>query len=173
MKTRDILILLFVSIICNNRVQSTVWPHPEFRVDKPNDLIHTYLPQTPPWSHDATLVVTTILLLVYRKKVNWRRLFVMLLVFYTLRAIFITCTTLPTVDGKNECKHDTVGACTDYFFSGHTSYNLIASYQIGSPVFPWWPLVSTFITAMSRYHYTIDVLMPWVFLGLMTAPALR
>jgi hypothetical protein len=154
-----------------------IWPHPKYRLDKPNDIVHTYLPELPGWASDVTVVVTGLLLFMYRKRVKVDKLLGMLFMFYTVRLIFIMSTTLPRVNGRNDCENADgvfkLGDCTDYFFSGHTLLNLVVSYNIGAPVFPLWPMVTSMITAASREHYTIDVLMPWVMLGLATAPALR
>jgi hypothetical protein len=146
-------------------------------MDKPNDIIHRYIPEIPAWTNDITVVITIILLFVNRKKVRLDKMLVTLTAFYMVRLVFVMSTTLPRVDGTNGCKESdhliTVGDCTDYFFSGHTLFNVVATYNIGAPVFPLWSIVTSVITAASREHYTIDVLMPWVMLGLATAPALR
>lgn len=173
METKTLIIILVVVFLCNTRMRSLVWPHPKYPMDRANDLIHTHLPKIPQWTQDATLVVTASLLVMYRGRVNWRKMVGMLILFYSVRLVCIMSTTLPRIDGRNDCKNGGTGDCTDYFFSGHTAFNLVASYSIGAPVFPWWPLVATTVTAMSREHYTIDVLMPWVLLGLTTAPALK
>ena len=177
METKYLILLLVILNLCNKFARRTVWPHPKYRMDKPNDIIHRYVPKIPGWTSDFTGVITTILLFLYRKNVRFDKMIVMLVIFYLVRLVFVMSTTLPRVNGENHCKGSDhilkAGDCTDYFFSGHTIMNLVASYHIGAPVFPLWPIVTSVITAASREHYTIDVLMPWVMLGLSTAPAMR
>ena len=177
METKYLILAYIAVCLCNKLVRRTMWPHPRYRMDKPNDILHTYTPEIPGWTSDVTMVITGILLFLYRKNVRFDKMLVMLIIFYLVRLVFVVSTTLPRVNGKNHCNGEDCifkpGDCTDYFFSGHTLLNLVASYHIGSPVFPAWPAVASLVTVASREHYTIDVLMPWVMLGLATAPALR
>ena len=177
METKYLILVYIVVCLCNKFARRTVWPHPKYRMDKPNDVVHTHLPSVPRWTNDLTSVITGILLFLYRKDVQFDKMLVMLVMFFVVRLIFVLSTTLPRVNGKNHCEGEDgvmrAGDCTDYFFSGHALFNLVASYHIGTPVFPVWPAVASLITAASREHYTIDVLMPWVMLGLATAPPLR
>ena len=177
METKYLILLLVILNVCNKYARTTLWPHPRYRMDKPNDIIHTHLPEIPDWASEVAGAITGILLFVYRKNVRFDKMLRMLVIFYLLRLLFVMSTTLPRVNGANHCKGSDhplkPGDCTDYFFSGHMVFNLVAAYHIGAPVFPLWPMVASLITVASKEHYTIDVLMPWVLLGLSTAPAMR
>lgn len=130
------------------------------RFIKPNgndikDIGHTYLPKIPYCMNDALAVVTLILLALNFKKIDFKKYFLFLAVMYTFRFLTSWVTVLPHPDKSIKSTHD-------YIFSGHTTFNIVSSYFIGSPVWPAWPIVTSIGTVASRTHYTIDVLLAWI-----------
>ena len=97
---------------------------------------------------------------------------------------FGTVTTFPTADVKlvpheptvatrmspssKECElKPPFGFCNDYIFSGHSAFNIVSSYHIGSPLWPVWPAVTSLFSIASREHYSVDVVIAWIIFAAM------
>lgn len=122
---------------------------------KIKDMGHIYLPKIPYYMNDALAVITAVLIIINFKKINFKKYLLFLAVMYTFRFFTSWVTVLPHPDKNIENTHD-------YIFSGHTTFNIVSSFFIGSPVWPAWPIVTSLGTVASRTHYTVDVLLAWI-----------
>lgn len=123
------------------------------------------------WIDDVIVLLMGVILLVNFKNVNFLETSKAVTFFYSLRLLCILTTQLADPEKKNHCKahnHKRLGACTDKFFSGHTSIMLILASAL-SMAFPKYKIfywIMTMFVSMfaiiTRDHYTIDVIMPWV-----------
>lgn len=164
------VILLLILLICNARARTVLWPPNKYSYSRMNDRGHNILPKLPIWLADFTLFITCIFAFIYRKKLNFHSITIVLIMFYISRIICIASTVLPKIDGNNSGPR-LLSDSGDYIFSGHTTFNLILSYAIGAPIYPLWPLLTSAISVSTRDHYTIDVVLPWILLWfLKTSP---
>lgn len=84
----------------------------------------------------------------------------MLILMFSFRALSNYVTTIPS---SKECElKPPFGFCNDYIFSGHSAFNIVSSYHIGSPLWPVWPAVTSLFSIASREHYSVDVVIAWI-----------
>ena len=89
----------------------------------------------------------------------------MFILMYTFRALSNYVTTIPS---SKECElKPPFGFCNDYMFSGHSAFNIVSSYHVGSPLWPVWPLITSLFSIASREHYSVDVVIAWVIFAAM------
>ena len=89
----------------------------------------------------------------------------MLILMFSFRALSNYVTTIPS---SKECLlKPPFGFCNDYIFSGHSAFNIVSSYHIGSPLWPIWPAVTSLFSIASREHYSVDVVIAWIIFAAM------
>ena len=131
------------------------------------DMGFKFLPNFEQYEHlpDYVLIVPVLFLLS-----NWpswstnkRNSYLKLLtIMYFARALCNAVTILPYTKEK-PCKiRPGFGYCNDYKFSGHTTLNLVTSNFVGAPLWPLWPVLTSFVSVITRDHYTIDVVIAWI-----------
>ena len=80
---------------------------------------------------------------------------------YAFRSLTTSATQLP------HTKHSEAGVVNysnDFLFFRGTPYNVVASYFAGG-IFPYYPILSSFLTVATREHYTVDVVLAWIIFG--------
>lgn len=128
------------------------------------DVGHEVLPRTSESTNDFQLVLTA-LMLVWKlpgwesSKINSYLTFLIVMYFFRLLTTYVT--TLP-VPPDRDCKKGLLTNCNDFIFSGHTTFNIVTSYFIGTPIWPIWPMITSVGAVASREHYTVDVLLAWL-----------
>lgn len=133
--------------------------------DKIYDIGHEVLPNLSKYHRigDIALFVPIIALLFSIPKwsnKNTESYFKILGLMYIFRGLCNSVTTYPSV---NKCVFKPpFGFCNDYMFSGHTTFNVVSSYFIGTPLWPIWPIFSSLFAVASREHYTVDIFIAWI-----------
>ena len=133
--------------------------------DKIYDIGHKVLPNLSKYHRigDIALFVPIIALLFSIPKwsnKNTESYFKILGLMYIFRGLCNSVTTYPSV---NKCVFKPpFGFCNDYMFSGHTTFNVVSSYFIGTPLWPIWPIISSLFAVASREHYTVDIFIAWI-----------
>jgi len=118
--------------------------------------------------HDLTGVIPTIFL-----AYNWFRpggwtdavknRYVLTLTFmYAARAMTNIVTQFPAAKPGTCTPNPPLSFCTDYMFSGHTTYNIVTSYFSGGVLYPVYPILASLTTIATREHYSVDVLVAWI-----------
>lgn len=95
--------------------------------------------------------------------INKRNSYLMFMsVIYFARAACNLVTVLPYTKEK-PCKiRPYLSYCNDYTFSGHTSFNIVTSNFVGSPLWPIWPIISSLTSIATRDHYSLDIIIAWI-----------
>ena len=134
------------------------------------DLGFDLLPNLQKYDHlgDYALIIPTLFVIfswnswVKSKKQSFLTAFILM---YTFRGLSNYVTTLPS---SKECKlKPPFGFCNDYIFSGHSAFNIVSSYHVGSPLWPVWPFITSLFSIASREHYSVDVVIAWVIFAAM------
>lgn len=131
------------------------------------DIGFTYLPNLEHHEHlpDYLLAIPVIFLL-YNWS-NWSSskrtsYLTFLTIMYFARALCNTVTVLPYTK-QEPCKMNPRFAfCNDYTFSGHTTFHLVTSNFVGTPLWPIWPMISSIVSILTRDHYTLDIIIAWI-----------
>jgi hypothetical protein len=124
------------------------------------DVGHNILPNFPKYTNDVLLFITLVFAFLNKNKFT-PKYFKILAIMYLFRAVCVCLTVLPRPRKDDNCKSGLLQNCNDFIFSGHTTFNVVTSYFLGKPFWPYWPMITSLGTIGSRNHYTIDVALVW------------
>lgn len=137
------------------------------------DIVHANVPDMSNygWIDDMIILLMGFLTIINYHSIDFIPTSKAITFFMGLRLLCILVTQLKDPQKENHCKKHNrkrIGTCTDKFFSGHTSIAIVLASAL-STAFPqykifYW-IMATFITifaTVTRDHYTIDVIIPWV-----------
>jgi hypothetical protein len=86
----------------------------------------------------------------------------LLSLMYFARAVCNAVTVMPYTK-EQPCKlKPRFAFCNDYTFSGHTTFNIVTSNFVGGPLWPFWPIISSITSVLTRDHYTLDIVLAWI-----------
>lgn len=163
-----IAVLFVLSLVMNILVGLNIsYKHGSGKDGPIYDMGFNLLPNLEQYEHlpDYLLIVPALFLLYTWP--SWTKLkrnsyLTFLTIMFFARAICNMTTVLPYTK-QTPCKiRPGFGYCNDYMFSGHTTFNIITSNFVGSPLWPIWPIFTSLITIATRDHYTIDTLIAWI-----------
>jgi hypothetical protein len=125
------------------------------------------LPNWEKFEHLPDYLLTVPILFLFYKWPSWsgktkNNYLLLLTLMYFARALCNAVTVLPYTK-QEPCKlKPRFAFCNDYTFSGHTTFNVVTSNFVGAPLWPVWPLISSTVSVLTRDHYTLDILLPWI-----------